>query len=131
MEDLRKQIVAALLLGALLPQVMLHTRSCDAPAPQETVQETVASEPADTKPPEEAVYIPVKDRDGQVQIMELATMQIPSMKEISMVVIPYMVMIIPVIPVGSLMADMQKHLSCQQHSPAPMEARCSGRLATA
>lgn len=71
MEDLRKQIVAALLLGALLPQVMLHTRSCDAPAPQETVQETVVSEPADTKPPEEAVYIPVKDRDGQVQIMEL------------------------------------------------------------
>jgi hypothetical protein len=65
-----------------------------------------------------------------VQIMELATMQIPSMKEISMEDIPYMVMIIPVIPVDSLMADMQKHLSLPQHSPAPRKARCFGRLAT-
>ena len=68
---------------------------------------------------------------SMVQVMEPATTQIPSTKETSMVVIPYMVMIIPVIPVDSLMADMQKHLSWQQHSPAPRKARCSERLETA
>ena len=67
---------------------------------------------------------------SMVQIMEPATKQIPSMKEISMVDIPYMVMIIPVIPVDSLMADMQKHLSLLQHSPVPRKVRCSERLAT-
>ena len=45
-----------------------------------------------------------------VKIMVPVTMEIPSMKEIIMVVIPDPVMIPMITPVDTTMADMQRHL---------------------
>ncbi len=71
MDGFKKQLVAALLLGALLPQVMLHIASCSASVPKETEPTTAPTEQADTQPAAETMFIPVGNGDGVAQMMEL------------------------------------------------------------
>ena len=73
MDGFKKQLAAALLLGALLPQVMLHIASCSVSVPKETEPTTAPTEPADTQPPAQRLFIPVGNGNGGTQMMELET----------------------------------------------------------
>lgn len=71
MDGFKKQLMATLLMGALLPQLMLHFVRGDISAPKETVPEATTTEPTVTQAPAQTVYIPVGNGEGSAQMMEL------------------------------------------------------------